>query len=508
VFNGKPTVSGYKKSDEALSNLQHQILEKEFQGRVATACFVNDVYARHFHENVRELLKAQFNAETFEAMQLDIRTSINVLADVVNKLAVAWAEGATYALTDEAGDYDDADGAFSSFLSVAGFDDLGRALDRKTELHPRIAVGPRVCMQERSGRRVFTWSVYDPSSFMLMPSEDNPSDFVELDTYGWTTVNGVRRQSKVLWRSDVVCKMVLNQQQRWEILSEEENPYGVIPFVLFAGCNPVDELWPPCIGSEMADVTVSVCAAETMLANQSLSQIKVLAGEFKDFPRGQNARQCGLINVGDAQNLNLLDYQTNVPQFSDVFVQRPRRNALSSVDLPSDEFDATGMPPSGEALKMRYSNRDRRAVHKRPHLKKSMVELFWMSQHVLATKFNEADKDGVVRQIEGITSLIPYDAATMTSSLTFSIDVNEITYPELAAERAAAEDRDLSLGLTNLAELYMRRNPDATREQAMQAVVLNRALNVKIGDNATMRRIGPVSLRTEPAALEAAVLAR
>lgn len=510
MVNGKPATGAYHKSDDALRDMQSQKEGAEFANRVATAQYVNAVFRRDFASYVHDRLKKQYNPETFAQMKVDVHTDVNVLADILAKLCRSWSEGATYTLNDDAGEYGDPDGAHSEFLAAAKLDVLGDALDVFTELHPRIAVGPMVCKQERSGLRVFRWAIHDPSTFNLVRDDDNPVDFKGLDTYGWCDHLGVQRRAKTAWRSEYVAEMFLNDRGKWETLSEDVNRYGVVPFVLFGGSEPSNSPWLPCLGEELADVTVAVCCAETVLANKSLAQVKVLAGEFKDFPRGQVLKQGGVIEVGNTQNISVLDYQVDTARDAEVHIQRPRRNALVSVGLSVDEFEQTGTPASGEALKMRYAARDRRAVNKRKFLRASMVELFWMAQHVLAYQMTASDDDGLVRPIAGIGSLIPYDSVARASPLRLSIDVNEVTYPELAAERAAAEDRLLQQGRTNLAELYMRDNPDVTDlKVAMAAVVRNRALNVRMGDDATMRRAGPVLARAKDGtSIENAVLTR
>lgn len=478
MLNGLPSLA-YSASDTAQRLMGGDRDEKARIDRADLARTVRRVYEGEHADLVEDALRARYHPDTFAALKVShgIQTWDNPMRDIVAKIATAWDEGATYRLVDSDGnDYEDADGVFAAQLEEMELDDLGRQMDTLTEMHTAIAVGPTVAPEERTGLRGFEWSVHSPETFNLVANPANPSDYIALQTFTAEVERGVVRQLRTTWTSDRVIRHI-GRNGRWEALSDDENPYRTIPFVVVTRDHPIGGLWCSCPGAELAALTIDVCCWETVLGVQGSGQLKVLAGEFKDFPPGQALRHCGVIDVGNAGNVNVLDFQTDVAGFAQTYIERPRQRAAVGVDLEADEFQTSGQPPSGEALKMRYWRRDRRAARKRKFLKAALVELFWVAQHVLAYQINIAGE----APIDGIKGLVPYDRETFdTLGYRFLVDVNDVTYPELAAERATREDRDLQMGLTNLVELYQQRNPDASPDEARRQVQQNLALNATL----------------------------
>lgn len=499
MINGLPSTT-YFASDFAQRDQHRMRKQAAWEYRRDIAERVRLVHEGHFGRYVAESLRATYHPDTFQAMRARIRTSNNVQRDIVAKLAVAWAEGATYKLVDASGnDYADPDGAFAAALAVGQFGALARQLDELTLLHSRAAVGPTVHTQKRTGLRAFSWAVHTPETFDLDTCDDSPGDYEALVTYGERDDHaGVRRRCKTTWASDTITEYVLGSQGRWEVASETANPYRCIPFVLFPAAPSSSDVWLPALGEMLSDVTIEVNCWETFLSYVGAGQVKFLGGEFKGFPPGQVLRHAGALDFGNAENVNVMDMQTDVARLRDVYVNQPRRQAATAVGLQPDAFEVSGSPESGEARKMRNWDRDRQAVFRRAALKQALVELFWMQQHVLAHQLARTqDEDGApIPPIAGISATVPYDPATYdTKGLSLRIDVNEITYPELAAERAQAEDRDLALGITNPVEIYRRKNPDVSNEEARQQVLANKAITAALSDPSAMRRTAPALLR-------------
>lgn len=499
MLTGKPSALGFIESDHAQRDQKAMRHQAHHEGLRDDAERVRHVQRGTYGRYVEEALKRAYHPDTFNAMRARLRLSNNVLKDIVSKLAVAWSEGASYALVQADGaPYDDADGAFAAFLQQAKLDQLVAHLDELTWLHPRVAVGPTVVEQERTGLRALRWAIHTPETFTLAEDDDAPGEWESLTTYGeCDDERGVCRACKTTWTSDMVTTYV-RRDTRWEVLSQQENPYRTIPFVLFPASSSSESAWLPCVGPMLADVTIETACWETFLSYVGAGQVKVLAAELKGFPQGQVLRHAGAIDLGGSGAPSVLDFQSDINGLANVYIRRLRQQAAIAVGLGGDEFELSGQPPSGEALKMRYWARDRLALQKRASLKTALVELFWMSQHVLAYQLQATvDDDGnPAAPIAGITATVPYDPATFdTKGLRLAIDVNEITYPELAAERSQREDRDLELGLTNPVELYMRRNPDVSADEAKAAVLANKALTAALADGSALRRTAPGMLR-------------
>ena len=462
-------------SAAALRSLHSQQPGADFHARKETALLVNAVQDGRFSAYVQANLASRYDAGTFARLKIShgIQTHNNIQVDVLDKACSAWSEGAQYQLVTPDGRYSDG-GEFASALEVGNFDELMRTIDVLTELHPRIAVAPTVVEQERTGRRVFRWTIHDPSTFNVIPAKGNPCDFAGIETYDFEPdKQGVLRDVKTTWTVDKITKYRMAKLGKWELVSQDDNIYRAIPFVLFGRCSPSSSIWCNCPGPLLSAITIEANSWETFLSYIGSGQIKVIAGQFKEFPSGQALRHAGVLSLGDsAENIMPLDFQTNVDVFVATYITRLRQSAAVHMGLGGDEFAQGAQQPSGESLKMRYAERERRAQRKRPFLKDSLVELFWMQQHVLATQLQAGP-------IHGVKGTVPYDPAAGTSAATLLVDVNETVYPELATEVAAHEDRELQLGLTNRPSLYKRRNPDATEEQARQAVQDNLLLEAQ-----------------------------
>lgn len=499
MITGKPTVGGYSASDFAQRDQKAMRHQAAHEDRRWDAERIRHVQHGSYGRYVEDALRKAYHPDTFNAMRARLRLSNNVLGDILSKLAVAWSEGATYKLVGADGaEYDDADGAFAAFLEQARLDQLAAHLDELTWLHRRIAVGPQVIDRDRTGLRALTWAIHTPETFDVLGCADAPGEWEALVTYGeCEDERNVERKCKTVWTSDTVTTYIL-RDARWELRSQEDNPYRTIPFVLFPASSSSESVWMPSVGHMLADATIETACWETLLSYVGAGQVKVLAAELKGFPSGQVLRHAGAIDLGGAGPVSVLDFQTDIEKMASVYIARLRRQASIAVGLGGDEFDLSGQPPSGEAIKMRYWSRDRASLHKRASLKGAMIELFWLAQHVLAYQLTATvdDEGEPAAPITGITATVPYDPATYdTKGLRLAIDVNEIVYPELAAERAQREDRDLELGLTNPVELYLRRNPDASPDDARAAVLANKALTAALADGSAMRRTAPGMLR-------------
>lgn len=445
------------------------------------AAKVDAVYGGTFEEYALETLRNRYHPETFAQLRVNhgVQTWNNVLRDLVTRLAVAWSEGATYYLTATDGS-EYAGPEFSDFLRQAEFTNLMKRMDVMTELHPRVLVGPDVVPNAQTGKRKLVWRVCAPGQFYA-ETVSGTGVVREVAVYGEEERHGRIVRTKREWSAEEV-ESYTEQNGSWVLQAREDNPYRCIPFVLFGRDKPVSSLWCDVPGPALADVTIEVCAWETFLGYIGSGQIKVLSGELEQLPSGQSLHHAGVVSLGNAQNINMLDFQTDVERFVRVYINRMRDAAAISVGLDPQDYIIGADQPSAVSLDRRHWNRDKRARNKRSFLVSYLTELYWVTQQFLSVQMAMADSE----PIEGLAALPPYDAATGdTKGLSFSVDVNEIQYPESVDERAKREDRDLALGLTNRAEMYLQRNPDLTMQQAAEAVLRNAQVEARLASMAT-----------------------
>jgi len=473
----------YPASNAAIGNAQEMLRGQDFQDRSREARRVQEVYEGCFGHQVEASLRSRYHTETFNQLKIQhgIQTHNRLINDILGKVCVAFAGGCKYSLKRESQVL--ADDAFAAFLNVADYDNLLKMLDQMTECHRGVWVMPAVHDDGASGMRRFHHLVLTPDWFNLIPAPDDPTAYVQLDVYSeeWSADGRNCEKYKHSWSADEVVKYKM-WQGGWMMVQAKPNPYGIIPGVLFRRNRPLTTLWADVPGPMLAQKTVEANCWETMVSYQGSGQVKFLAGEFKNWPQGQVLRHAGVVDVGDAENINVLDLQTDVDGFIAAFISRLRSDAAVAMGLGADEFSASGTPPSGESLKMRYWARDRYAMNKRSFMVEDLKKLYADTLVVLDVNMRMVRDDDAAEEgepatlgpIMGIDALPPEDAELM-------VDPNEVTYPELATERMARDDWRLGKNLTNLALLAQEENPDLGDVDAAKAFLQeNQKVNAEL----------------------------
>ncbi len=474
MINGAPSVIGYMASDASWHMAQQGLTGQDFHERARIARYVREVHEGTCEHHVDKALKSRYHVDTYAALKIQsgIQTHNRLLSDVLGKVCVGFENGATYALVGTDGEPVESV-EFDSLMGVARYNELLRALDVLTELHPRVAVMPAVHMNPDTGTRYFHHVVLTPESFNAITAEHDPTKLIQFDVYCEEVRDGKVVQCKHSWTALEFVKYSMGRGSKWVEEERVDNPYGRINVVLFGRNAPVTSLWCDVPGKMLADKQVEANCWETMLSYQGSGQIKVLAGEFKGFPQGQALRHAGVIDVGNAENIGLLDFQTDVAGFVTTFISRLRKEAAVALGLSGDEFDASTQPPSGESLKMKYWARDRYALQKRGFLVSALKDLYALTLVVLDVQLRVAGEGAID------------DVGALPPEGNFVVDVHEISYPELMTEAQTRTDWELQKGLTSLIIQAQRANPDLTREQAETFVRTN------LYDNARLSRAPP-----------------
>lgn len=423
-------------------------------------------------DDVTAALARRYHPNTFRQLKFDhgVATHNRLMADVVGRLAIEWQDGADYSLTDSNGE-DVAEDLLRGFLDALDVDNCMREVGRLVRVHPAVLVMPVAVYDEATDTRLARLCIYTPEHFTLIPSRTNHTGFAGFEVFSEYTDDGHEIQRRVRWTREGVTEWTAKETGRWVQTAKVENPYGLLPGVLFRMGAPVHCPWVDNFGEMLAEKTIEANCWETVLGFKGSSQIKVLTGQFADFPPGQSFRDAGVINIGEAENSQVVDFQTDLAGFANVMIERLRRQACLGVGLGLDEFDQTGVPPSGEALKMRYFKRDQQALIVRRHLVESLRQLYWVSLTVLWHE--QARTGGDVKRISNLPSELPPYVADNQLAFTFRVDPRELSYPELAAEHQAKVDWQMSKGLISRTDLMRRENPDLDHDGAEAAVRAN-----------------------------------
>lgn len=465
--------------------------EEERKKRMQRAQAVNAVLSGEFRDMVVATLEASYHQDTFADLQMGalFRTHNNVMQDVLDRVATAFPSARFYL---QRGGQEIEDENFKRLLSMMDYAAEGRHLDRMQLVHPGVVIHPVVVYDEETGRRHLRHLRLTPGEFDLEVSATDRSTYSEFTHYYNDPVTGVA--CKCEWTAkewEVYHKAATSARgvTEWVKMDEGEHPFGCIPIV-YQRLHP-EKLWSDNHGKDLVDTTVGVNAAESILALLMPGQVKTLVGQVEKWPPGQNARHVGVLEAGENSSVQLVDWQLDLAAFTEEYIKRPRRTAAVRMGLPGDEWDV-GVPPSGEALRMRYAERDQRAKARQPGIVKNLIKLFWLD--VMTVYWNlsrptRTENGDCIIPIDGFdggwfkrardakkagqpepefippspTEVLPPfdpDAHWTEQEVQFGMDVDEPRYPEGRAEWEARARMRLELGLTNRGELLAEENPD------------------------------------------------
>ena len=487
-------------SDNAMQRMSWRatVAATEFKDRAAEAVRVEQMFGGVIYEHVKARLRASFNEQTYQEMHVEsgIADYLNIARDVEDRACTEWNDGATYSLLNGNVPVDGVDALrFDRVMNVLNYDVLGLTLARGIFRHPGMFVVPTVLDDPNTGKRVFRHVVGTPADFNLVPHQQYPALYVQMDLYWWhEDETGARRRCKRSWTSEEYRDFVL-RDERWDPMGPAiPNPYGRIPGRFYRREPCLTRLWADAYGSMLADVTIEANAAETLINYQARTQIKVLGGEFEAFPSGQVLAQARAINYGKGENFNVLDFQTDLVGLDEVTVNRKRRRALVSCGLPGDELDGGGgANESGAARRARYEDRDRLAKARRRLLVAGLQEQYWLDLMVLHYALREGGPP-----IEGIgatvADLAPYatldekrEDGTLVASAPIPLAEQPYRFVVNPRERQYRLTQDetekealfaLEHGLKTDADLYRELiDPDATEEEAANIVRRNKQIN-------------------------------
>ena len=498
--------------------------EQQRKARADRAVAVNAVLNGEFRDMVQSSLSSRYHQETFGDLQSGacIKSNNNVMTDVLDRVATAWPS-AVYTLRK--GTTDIEDDAFDRLLEMLQLESLAAELDRKGLVHPGIILFPILAPDPETQTRRLRVLLLTPDEFDLRRSPYDRNNFCAF-TYFYTDAGGVA--CKTVWtalRWDTFQKDARAGVEEWALVDTGEHRHGRIPAVYYR-FKP-HRLWSENYGKDLCDTTVEVNAAESHLALVMPGQVKTMLGQAPHLPPGQVGRHMAVLEAGDNSSVQVADWQLDTATFVETFIKRPRRTAAVRLGLPGDEWDV-GVPPSGEALRMRYAERDLRATQRQYGLKKAVYDLVMLCMELLHLNAEAPVRVGgkdVVWPIEGFSETAglsrtgdaqdPEDAGEYSfdgedaddaddkaehrggllppfevgvpwkqQPVQLHIDIGEPRYPESAAEREARSKFELDTGLTDRGELLKERNPDVEKPLEM----VRKKLELERGFRQTLQR--------------------
>lgn len=518
-------------SKKAINELRRSMHRNECDHRRALARDVECIWHNEYERLVDKALADMYDPQTYADVKMSsgmVSKRHNLLRDVIVKMATTWDGGSRQWLSKRE-DFDvaaarlvmasmmpaddgtpesvtraeywlreaimaDEDGdivspEFDAVMEAMDVENSMKRIDGLTLRHPRIARIPQIVFDPSIMMRRLTYTTLTPEHFSLGTADAAPAMVNEFIWF-YTTEDDRGREVPMrrVWTSELVWtekNTGRDGEEKWQHTSDPEpNMLRRIPASLFGNAVPGDSAWLDNDGEMLAENTIAINKAQTYLDLLMFIQTKVLAGEFKpgSWPVGQNIAPGTVVNfpVG-AQSVQAVDLQTDVTRFRTEYIAAPRREVNAAVGLSPDEFEVRA-PESGEAKKMRYWQRDRKAKTRLIPHRQGLADLYWLTCQVLWFALREQGAPPILGFERGLTPPYVPGVQPRQQPVVFRVDVQDFDYPELSTERQAREDRDMAQGLTSVIDLYKARNPEVTDDATAEAqIIKNRQINKRLG---------------------------
>lgn len=464
---------------------------------------------------VDESLRAMFCPENYTALRLFPHTSTNVLRRVVTETALAYQEPATRYLKGQESttsrrtatgrlaellSLSDADliqqdlsgvggggaeggGAggsaeppasppvgepskqtpFESWLDAADLDGVmaeAQQLARFNDavwIFPVVRLGPAGAMELR-------FVLYTPTAADV---ETDPGDATT--AVAWKTwreellASGVKQKVMYRWTAEKIEKL----DERGKPLPNDAvtGPDGVnvlkrLPVTVLRLGWPLDSYYLDGQGGDLYDGTLEVAVLRTLqnarFRDSSFKQLALDADPTKVPPNQVMGNPAMPIYLGEDASVEVLDLQANLEQMSKVVRERVEELAVTHGISPAS-WTMSEKAQSGFSKKM-----DQAKVLKRNRKER---------------KYLAAAEQDLYRLCARISQTTGLPTGQLDEKAELVVDFTEPVFEEAPGEQVKADAQEIGLGLTNIVELYLRRNPDLTEAEALQQLALNAAVN-------------------------------
>jgi hypothetical protein len=487
-----------------------------FRRRIARC--INHVLHNNFAYLVEEMLRTRYHWKTYAemALQSGISTRHNPMIDAVDRLNVAVWPSSTRSLFDTKTGEPVEDPRFDNENQQIAWDPLANNIAYLLWVQKAVCVIPRVMLIERTNERKIVHVVLTPDVFNLVACKGAPGEWEALQLFHGPQANGMELMteewSTVIKYYERRTSRDGEEEQAWRLIREEPNDLGVVNAVIFRRRG--EQIWSTNYGEKLLESTLEVNAAQTMSTFKSTTQIKMFQGDGSQMGAGIRLRQGMMIDAGQQGILNVVDLQTDEASFKETYIQDELRDAAISLGLPVDIFEKTALlPPSGEAMRLKYADRQQRAQEMREAVIPSMVALRWLTLHVLHYAITHSvSRDGTplppVSGFPNVASLAPYAPGKPIAEqpVKLVIDVADLDLPETQAERAARQEYDAAKGFKTWPQMMLEENPDlGSVETAEELIKQNHAENAeltatKVRSMVPMRPTPPPPVKAAPEA--------
>lgn len=330
------------------------------------------------------------------------------------------------------------------------------------------------------GKRLTYWVVTPKDMIAWQDPDDPTSPLAVLLRVGMQDTPG-QTERWIYWsrHRDTPRWQVLDTQGR--VIREGENPYRdpddptqpILPGVLYHRRWPTDGLWDSTTGHDLYRVTILMGLMETwvnhLLRTDAVMQ-KWASGQLDtEAPQpagGPNTVMQFRSPSGEPVNVGQFSSQANWDGIMKV-IARKLENALNNHGLSLADLQLQGSPQSGFSLRVR----------KEPLLeaRKRQIPIFecWdLERYRVTAAVWNTQVDNPVSMIQG--SHLPAPSVADPQIKYSTIEIPK-TMQEIRTEWDYLLDR-MKHGLESPVSIYQRDNPDATEEEALEAIAHNKKL--------------------------------
>lgn len=501
---GLPTAFGYSNSESALATMWTEERRAEFGARQETARIIRTVEENKYGSYVVDFLARKFHRSIFVKLALDggINTEDNVLRDLADRICVGFSRGVKSRLWGPDNQIVESP-EFAAFTGpkVLNLSAVGAALERKTKMYGPCWLAPWIAYSERLGERRMGVRIHTPETYDLIGDPSNPYDYIGVILFddimvrkSWGT-GEQKRMRATIWTREKWWQYVEDERGGFNAvggnIAGNDNPYKTIPGIRASDSDELECMWPYADGSRWAEATVRTAAWETYKDHLGASQVKSLIGEFDDtFPAGQVVRQAGAVALGKTQNVQMIDWQTNLKEFDDAMIQTRKARQAGAAHLPMDEFAQTIVPESGTARRLRNADRDADVVRRQGPLKRALEEMYALAWWMAYVEMGRAGAP----PIRGLTALPPgappfagFDPVPNGRAFTATVDPEDINYAETETERQQRLTFNVAQGYQDRVEEMRRINPNLSEDEADALIIARLAKEAVLQNKAAVR---------------------
>jgi hypothetical protein len=239
-----------------------------------------------------------------------------------------------------------------------------------------------------------------------------------------------------------------------------ENPYGVIPVIPFFCVPPTVEFWDLHWNKDAVRANYIIGVLNTymnyLVKTQSFKQV-AFTGEVSNALLSAISDPLFPLQLPEGTTAATLDLNTQLAAIDGVI-----RNKVIAIannyGIASDNFTITGSPSSGYSLKI--ANRALEEIREQDKVVASMVEeqLF--------------DLIRIINNTEG--------GEPIPEELELRFNPAEIEYPPTMAEEQSRWNFEFDNGISNAVDYLIKKDPELTREEAMEVLARVKEENEKI----------------------------